>query len=63
MTRILRNEVDLIPIIKKDRDLAVQRYYERHSQRMLAWRNRSLVRRAIDALLGNKPPKFIPFED
>jgi hypothetical protein len=63
MTRLLRNEVDLIPLMQPDKDLAVQRYYERHSQKVLAWRNRSILRRVVDVLTGANPPKFIPFED
>ena len=63
MTRLIRNEVSLIPLMKEDVRLARQRHYERHSQRVLAWRNRSLIRRCLDAILGAKPPVFIPFED
>lgn len=63
MTRHIRNDVTLIPLMKEDVRLRNQRHYERHSQRVLAWRNRTFARRLIDFLLGNKQPVFLPFQD
>lgn len=63
MTRHIRNEVSLIPLMREDVKLLNQRHYERHQQRVLAWRKRSIIRRCIDTLLGNKPPVFLPFSE
>jgi len=49
--------------MKPDKDLAVHRYYERHSAKVLAWRKRSMLRKLFDLMVGNKAPVFIPFEE